>query len=306
MQGDKMDFYKKIIKNKETRFKILGLLKFVPDKTMVKIHYFIKFGRKLNLKTPSRYTEKVQWYKLFYRDPLMKNCADKFLVREYVKEKGFENILNELYEVFEKPEDISFENLPKKFILKLSNGSSTNFICDDKNSTDITCVKDKFKKFISQSESKVGREWVYYAIDKPVIIAERLLEDKTELNGQLRDYKILCFNGKVEYIICVAGRHTPEYCHVVYDANWNKQDVIIGNSSAEANYDKPCGFDDMKMIAERLSEDFPAARVDLYNIEGKIYFGEITFFPWSGYQNFYPDQFDYVLGEKFLLPKKNN
>lgn len=301
-----MDFYKKIIRNKRLRFKIISMFKFVPDEPMLKFQYRMKLGRTLNLDNPKRYTEKLQWYKLHYRDPKMQICADKYSVRAYVEEKGLGHILNDLYATFESPEDICFDNLPDKFILKLSNGSSTNLVCEDKDSMDLETVKKQFKAFFMQSGSSAGREWVYRKEQKPIIVAEKFLEDPNEAHGALRDYKILCFNGKVEYIICVAGRYTKDYCHIVYDADWNKIDVKIGDSSFEGNYEKPETFDEMKKIAETLSADFPAARIDLYSIEGKIYFGEITFFPWSGYQRFYPDSFDYELGEKFVLPEKNN
>lgn len=288
------------------RFKILSMLRFIPDKPMLKLQYRIKNGRKLNLENPERYTEKIQWYKLFYRDPVMQQCADKYLVREYVKSKGLENILNELYDVFEKPEDISLDNLPEEFVLKLSNGSSTNYICEDKGKANIDEIKTMFKNFKNQSGASAGREWVYASDEEPVIVAEKFLKDPSNENGALRDYKILCFGGTPEYIICVDGRHTDHYCHVVYDAEWNKQDVVIGESSAAANYEKPKNFCEMLEIAKKLSEDFPAARVDLYNIGGKIIFGEITYFPWSGYMKFEPDSFDLEMGEKFILPEKNN
>ena len=298
--------YKKIFKNKKMRFKILSALRFVPDKLMLKIQYRIKFGRKLDLKNPKRYTEKIQWYKLNYRNPNMQVCADKCKVREYVKSKGLEHILNDLYAVFKTPEEISFDYLPNEFILKLSNGSSTNVVIEDKSVADIKTIKAKFIDFKKQSGASAGREWCYKSSDAPVIVAERLLRDRNNENGSLRDYKILCFNGEPAYIICVDGRYTDHYCHVVYDTDWNKQNVIIGESSAAANYERPEKLDEMLEYARVLSEEFPVARIDLYCIDGNIYFGEITFFPWSGYMYFKPDGFDYELGKYFLLPEKNN
>ena len=298
-----MDFYKKIFRSKRMRFKIMSALRFVPDKPMLKFQYRIKCGRAPNLKDPQRYTEKIQWYKLFYRDPVMQQCADKYLVREYVKSKGLESILNELYAVFASPEDIGFEGLPDRFVLKLSNGSSTNLLIKDKSSYDLKIVKQTFRDFYAQSASLAGREWVYMNDRKPVVVAEQYLEDPDKADGTLRDYKILCFGGKPAYIICVDGRYTDQYCHVVYDTDWKKQDVIIGHSSAAADYERPETLERMLEIAEILSKDFPAARIDLYSIQGRIYFGEITFFPWSGYMNFYPDSFDYTLGSKFILPQ---
>ena len=298
-----MDFYKKIIKSKKTRFLILSMLRFIPDKPMLKLQYRIKCGRPLNLKEPKRYTEKIQWYKLNYRDPLMRRCADKYQVRSYIEEKGLGYILNDLYEVFPNPESLKLDKLPERFVLKLSNGSSTNLLVENKAELDLDQVRQKFRDFCAQAGSSAGREWVYRG-GQPVIVAEQYLTDPNQSNGALRDYKILCFNGEPEYIICVDGRYTDHYCHVVYDAKWNKQDVIIGESSAAANYERPSNLDEMLQIARTLSTDFPAVRVDLYSIEGRIYFGELTFFPWSGYMHFTPDAFDLEMGDKFVLPEK--
>lgn len=297
--------YKKILKSKKLRFKILSLLRVVPDRPMLKLQYKIKHNRKLDLKNPQRYTEKLQWYKLYYRNPLMVQCADKYLVREYIKSKGLEGILNELYDVFETPDDISLDKLPERFVLKLSNGSSTNYVCKDKTECNLDEVKQKFRDYDAQRKSSAGREWVYEN-GKSVIVAEKYLEDPSNHNNELCDYKILCFNGKPEYTICVCGRHTETYHHVVYDDKWNKVDVEIGDTTNAVDYKKPEKFDEMMEIARTLSADFPAARIDLYLIKGKIYFGEITFFPWSGYMHFKPDRFDVELGEKFVLPERNN
>lgn len=297
-----MDFYKKIIKNKNTRFKILSALRFIPDEPMLRLQYRIKCGRNLNLKDPKRYTEKIQWYKLYYRDPVMQQCADKYQVRKYIESKGLGYLLNDLYDVFETPEDIRLDPLPEQFVLKLSNGSGTNLLCRDKTELQLPEVQQKFRDFLVQSGSSAGREWVYSG-GKKVIVAEKLLEDPNRPGQDLRDYKILCFNGEPEYIICVDGRYTDHYCHVVYDTGWNKQDVVIGQSSNTANYRKPETLEEMLEIARILSRDFPAVRIDLYDIGGKIVFGEMTYFPWSGYMKFEPDEFDFVLGEKFKLKK---
>ena len=297
-----LDFYKKIFKNKKLRFQILSLLRVVPDRTMLKLQYRIKCGRTLDLREPKRYTEKIQWYKLNYRDPLMQRCADKYQVRSYLEEKGLGHILNDLYAVFPDPDSLTLDHLPERCILKLSNGSSTNMLVENKADLDIDQVRQKFRDFYAQAGSNAGREWVYHG-GKPVIVAEQYLTDPGNTNGSLRDYKILCFNGEPEFIICVDGRYTDDYCHVVYDTNWNKQDVVIGESSAAVDYECPGNFEEMLQIARTLSADFPAVRVDLYSIQGKIYFGELTYFPWSGYMRFKPDEFDFVLGEKFLIPE---
>ena len=157
-----MDFYKKIFKNKNTRFRILSALRFVPDEPMLRLQYRIKCGRQLNLKEPRRYTEKIQWYKLNYRDPVMRQCADKYTVRDYVASKGLGDILNELYAVYERPEDICLADLPESFVLKVSNGSSTNLLVEDKSVEDEAKIKAMFADFhisMTAVDSSLGKPW---------------------------------------------------------------------------------------------------------------------------------------------------
>lgn len=295
-----MDSYKKILKNKYTRFFILYLLRFIPDKLMLRIQYWIKFKRKLDLKNPKRFTEKIQAYKLFYKNEKMVRCSDKYLVREYIKEKGLEGILNELYCVFDSPEQIDLSVLPDKFVLKVSNGSGTNLICRDKSKLDLNKVKNDFKKYYTKIKANTGREWPYMK-SKSVIVAEKLLEDSSKENIPPTDYKIFCYNGKPEYVICISDRYTDKVNHLVYDTNWNKQHVISEGAYLDADEPRPENLDEMLRVASILSEEFPFARIDLYSVENKIIFGEITFYPWSGYMEFEPEEFDFVLGEKFNL-----
>lgn len=299
-----MNFYKKIIKSKKMRFQILRMLRFIPDKQMLELQYYIKHKRKLNLKNPQRYTEKVQWYKLYYRDPVMQQCVDKYRVRAYVEQKGLGAILNELYTVFESPEEITLRDLPNKFVMKSSNGSGTNFLCKDKSLYTDAQVQSMFRDFFAQSSASAGREWVYSGL-RPVIIAEQYLEDSAQHNNDICDYKFLCFNGKPEYIVYDADRFT-DHKRNIYDTNWNDLHVTAEYPCADEVPDKPENLSEMLEIARILSADFPAVRVDLYSIQGKIYFGELTFFPWSGYVQYNPDSFDFELGEKFILPEKNN
>ena len=299
-----MDFYKKVFRSKKLRFGILSLFRFVPDKTMLKMQYRIKCGRKLNLKRPLRFTEKIQWYKLYYRNPKMGVCADKYLVRTYLKERGYGDLLNELYAVFDSPDDIDLSVLPDSFVLKLTNGSGTNLIVRDKSQYDTEKVRELFRDFVRQSAAVAGREWCYH-VHKPVIIAEKLLEDLSTENGAADDYKILCFNGDPQVIIRVTQRYTEKVNHLTYDVGWNQIKVDFEKSRSNETSDKPQTLNKMLLIARDLSEDFPFARVDLYSIQDRIYFGEITFFPWSGYMRFEPDSFDIELGEKFVLPEKN-
>lgn len=284
---------------------ILRFLRIIPDKQMLKLQYRIKFKRKLDLKAPRRFTEKMQWYKLFWRDSLMPVCSDKYAVRKFVERKGLSDILNELYCVFEKPSDIDIKKLPDKFVLKLSNGCKANLICRDKSKLNSEKIKRDFKVYVSEVKANSGREWPYTK-SKPVIVAEKLLEDEAHINNAVNDYKIFCYGGKPTYIICVSDRYTDKCNHLVYDTSWKKISVSFENSRKDEDEPKPENLTQMLEIAAKLSKDFPFARIDLYNINGKIIFGEITFYPWSGYMEFCPDEFDFVLGEHFVLPEKKD
>lgn len=295
-----MDEYKKIFKNKKLRYGILSFLRFIPDRQMLKLQYWIKFKRKLDLKSPKRFTEKIQWYKLYYKNDIMPSCSDKYMVREYIKSKGLEHILNDLYCVYERPEDIKLSELPEKFVMKLSNGSGTNLLCRDKSKLIEDDVIREFKDFVFKVKANLGREWPYIKV-KPRIVVERLLEDETHINNAVNDYKIFCYNGKPEYVICVSDRYSDRCNHLVYDTEWNKVRVASEDARIDEDSPKPENLDEMLAIAAKLSEDFPFARIDLYSVAGKVYFGEITFYPWSGYMEFEPDEFDFVLGEKFVL-----
>lgn len=298
-----MNGYKKIISSQKTRFAILRMLKFVPDKAMVKLQYRIKLKRKLNLKNPKRYTEKIQWYKLYYRNPVMMECVDKYGVRNYVKRKGLEHILNSLYQVVDDPEQIQFEALPDQFVMKTTNGSGTNILVKDKKQLNISETKKKLQDFLNMAEASAGREWAYGGSSKKIII-EELLEDPSNQDKGISDYKFLCFHGEPVYVVYDKDRFS-DHKRNFYDIDWNYIKVDSDCPCFEDSIAKPENYEEMVQIAKVLSEDFPAVRVDLYNINGKIYFGELTFYPWSGYVQYTPDSFDFELGKYFVLPEKN-
>lgn len=293
--------YKKLLPSREIRLKIINLFNFIPDKIMINIQYFIKTGRKLNLRNPKRYTEKSQWYKLYYRNSLMTHCADKYGVRQYAKSKGLDKILIPLYGVYDLPEHIDFDKLPKNFVLKTTNSSHTNYICKDKNQLNIEFVKGLYSNWLDSKSFKSGREWPYYNI-KPRIICEKYLDSN---NGDLIDYKFMCFNGKVEYLFVNSERNSDEGMKFgIYNRDFQLLPFRRKRlRDIDEDFDKPANYDEMVKIAEILSDDFPHVRVDLYNISGEIYLGEMTFFHGSGYIEFEPDEFDYILGGKFILPK---
>ncbi|MBG9544834.1 carbonic anhydrase [Cytobacillus firmus] len=249
---------------------------------------------------PKRYTEKLQWCKIHYSTPLMSKCSDKFEVREYIQSKGCANILNELYGVFSDVNEIDFNKLPNSFVLKANNGSGTNVFVKDKNSINIEEVKRELKSWLRPKKGSVYREMHYCDIE-PKIVIEKLLKDNNNPDESINDYKFLCFNGEAKYVVLDVDRFS-KHKRNIYDTQWNYLGIDTDCRSFGDVVPKPEGLEEMLKVANILSRDFPAVRVDLYWIDGRVYFGEMTFFPWSGFVNFSPDNFDFVMGEKFKLP----
>ncbi|WP_195438754.1 ATP-grasp fold amidoligase family protein [Parabacteroides goldsteinii] len=291
--------YKKIIPNRHLRLTILRKLEWIPDTCMIYLQYWIHTGRILSFKNPKRYTEKIQHYKCFYRNLDMKRCVDKYEVREYLKERGFEKYLNKLYGVYNSVFDINFDLLPQSFVIKTTDGGGNTgvFICRDKNSIKKQNIIDKFGSLIDNGKKSPGREWAYYGIKRQIIV-EQLLINNDRPNIDIDDYKFLCFNGKVKYIWIDIDRNI---CHKrnFYDTNWKKIDVECEYPTSDKNITPPPMLSEMIDLAEKLSKDFPHVRVDLYNVNHKIIFGELTFYSSSGYTSFIPDNFDFELGKLF-------
>lgn len=300
--------YKDLIKSRKIRIKIMQFLSFVPDELMVKIQYKIKTGRKLNLKEPQRFTEKLQWYKLHYRDPLMAQCVDKYDVRKYVKDCGLEYILNEIYGIYEDPDDVDFNILPKQFVIKdtLGGGGNSVIIVRDKLSMDVNKVKKQMKEWVEEPTNKKhpGREWVYEGRKHRIIIEKYIESD--EADGGLIDYKFFCAYGETKNIYVIADRDMGNGAGVaIYDENFLKLDVLrVDERPLEREIIKPDNFEELLNISRKLACVFPEARVDLYNHNGEVIFGEITFFDGSGYMTFEPDEFDFVMGSKFKIVNK--
>ncbi|WP_318617955.1 ATP-grasp fold amidoligase family protein [Sporosarcina sp. YIM B06819] len=299
-----MNFYKKIIRNPKTRYKLLDLLEFIPDRAMVNIQYRIKTGHKLNLRNPKRYTEKIQWYKLYYHDSRITLCSDKYTVRSYVESKGLKGYLNELYAVYDGVEDIDFDKLPNSFAIKVTTGSGTNIFVKDKTTINENSIRLQLKEWMDRSKKSYGREWGYYNCTRRIIV-EKLIE--RDSSNDLPDYKFFCFNGKV-YCLYTMIDYTDNHENGklgFFDKDFN-QLPFRRNDYGKINrkIPKPINFEKMVEIAEILSDGFPHVRVDFYNIDGQIIFGEMTFYNASGYTRFIPDDYDFVLGDQFVLPEK--
>lgn len=308
MKGNRRMDYKKIIKDRERRMRILQCFRFIPDKQMIKLQYRIKTGRKLNLKSPKRFTEKLQWYKLYYRNPLMCQCVDKYDVREYVKSKGLKLILNECYGIYENVDEIDFQSLPKQFVIKdtLGGGGTSVIIVKNKDIFNLNSAKSKMQKWVEIPECYIddGREWPYYSGRKHRIIIEKYIEADEHLGG-LIEYKFFCFNGKVHYLYVLVDRELGRGVSLgIFDEKFNKLPYSrVDERPLLRTIEKPDNYQNMIDIAETLSADFPHARIDLFNQDNHICFGEITFFDGSGYMEFTPDAFDYEIGGKFILPQ---
>lgn len=300
--------YKKIIRSRKTRNLILRFLSFIPDKTMIKLQYRLKFGRKLNLENPQRFTEKLQWYKLYYRTPLMRQCVDKYDVRDYVKSCGLENILIPFIGIYDNAADVDFEKLPKECVIKdtLGGGGNAVILCRDKNTLDQDVAAAQMKEWVKSTTSyKVGgREWPYGGKKHRIIIEEML--PSSEETGGLIDYKFFCFNGEPGVVYVIADRKVGEKAGFgIFTPEYEKLDVVrCDEKPLERNVPKPKVYDQMMDISRKLSAPFPEVRIDLYCVGDKIYFGEMTFYDGSGYMSFDPDEFDYKMGKMFELPKE--
>lgn len=295
-----MNEYKKIFKSAKMRRNILSFLAFVPDKLMLSIQYKIKLGRWPDLINPQRFTEKIQWYKMNYRNPVLKQCVDKYEVREFVKSKGLEDILVQLYAKFDSFEQIDWKVLPNSFVMKTTNGGGglNVIICPDKTQIDYKKVKEQLacRKYKARTG---GREWAYYDIESGIIVEELLVNEENPEVG-VNDYKIFCYNGKPKYIIVDVDRYNGHKRNF-YDTQWNNLHVTSDCPASDREIPRPENLDDMLMVASKLSEDFPFVRVDLYSIGNKVYFGELTFYPWSGYVQYTPDKYDFEFGKDFNL-----
>lgn len=296
--------YKKIIKSQKLRLKILEFLSFLPDDFTIKYQYFIRTGRFVNLKNPKRYSEKIQWYKLNYRTPLISQCSDKYAVREYVQSKGLGHILNELYAAYDRVDDIDFSTLPQSFAMKANNGSGTNYFVTDKNSEDENNLRNIAYEWIKNKKKSVAGEWCYENIPAKIIFEKLLPRDS---RNDLPDYKFFCFNGE-PFCLYTMIDYTDNHDNGklgFYDMEFNQLPCRrMDFAPITQKLDKPKNFEKMVEYARILSEDFPHVRVDFYNIDGDIIFGELTFHNGSGYVEFEPDEFDFEMGEKFVLPLK--
>ncbi len=270
------------------------MLRFLPDKLYLKLYYFLIFKKRLDLKNPQTLNEKLQWLKLYDKNIEYVKLVDKYEVKEYIaKMIGKEYVIPTLG-VYNSFDEIDFEMLPNQFVLKCTHDSGGIVICKDKKTFDIDSARKKMNKCLKRKFFYVGREWPYKSV-KPRIIAEKYLVDESGI--ELKDYKIFCFNGKAEYVEVDFNRAIRHKLNT-YDFDWNP--LNFGDKSPNdynANIKKPKKLAEMRKIAEKLSKDMVFLRVDFYSIEDKIYIGELTLYPGSGFINFNPSEVDLKYGK---------
>ncbi len=278
-------------------------LKFKED--VIKKQFKKRLGYELNLDNPKTFNEKIQWLKLYYNDPLMTKCADKYLVREFIKDIIGEEYLIPLIGVWDRPEDIDFNILPNQFVLKVNWGSGQNIIVKDKSILNIKDTINQLKEWmkIQNNNYYSSFEWQYKNI-KPKIICEKYIE---QLDGQLYDYKVFCFNGIPSYIQVDTDRYV-NHTRSIYDIYWNSIDCRYVFNTINIKIIKPS--DDLLKkiyrISTILSQYFIFLRVDYYIVNDIIFIGEITFSPDNGMGKFEPIEWDYKFGELLELPKNKN
>lgn len=287
--------------SKNTRRSLYKILDLLPDKTVVRLQYYASLGRFPNLKNPERFTEKLQWYKLNYRTPLMTQCADKYKIRFYLKDKGYEDFSPELYQVCDTFEEIDFDKLPEAFAIKCNNSSGTNIFIKDKSKMNLDEVAEEVRSWKKVKTISAGREWAYENIEQKIVVEELLISHDGTQQDSLNDYKFLCFNGEPK-LLWVDMDRTTNHKRAFLDMDWNMLDVTSNRTKTDEFIPKPYGFERMVEVARDISKDFPFVRVDFYSVNEKLYVGELTFYPWSGCVEFTPDSFDFELGSYFTLP----
>lgn len=282
--------------------KLKYALRFLPDEIYLKLYFYMTLKRKLDFNHPKTLNEKLQWLKFNDRTPLHSLVSDKYAVRDYIEQELDEKYLVPLIDKWETVEEIDFDKLPAQYVLKCNHDSGGLVICKDKTCLNQKNAIKKLKKSLSRKFYYVGREWQYKNI-KPMVICEELLLDKE--GNTPADYKISCFNGKADNVMVCTGRFTEEGVKFYFfDKEWNFLPYNKGDEKLPSGFTlpKPDNLEEMFEIAEKLSKPFYYARIDLYNIDGKIYFSEITLCPNSGFDSDITYETDRLFGDKLHIP----
>lgn len=293
----------KFLTKEDYRFLVLtgrGKMAHLSPKVFLNKMYQIQMGYELNINPPVLYTEKLQWLKLYDHRPEYTRMVDKYEVKQYVADRIGEEYVIPLLGVWERVEDIDFSSLPERFVLKTTHDSGGIVICKDKSQFDISSAKKKLRYFWKRDYYAQNREWPYKNVPHR-IIAEEYMEDSRQ--GELRDYKFFTFGGepKVLYIAQGRGRGEPTVADF-FDMDFNHLSFTIDHDMASVPPEKPINFELMKTLAAKLSKGTPQLRVDFYEVDGRVYFGEMTFFHCSGMASFHPEEWNRIFGDWVTLP----
>lgn len=289
----------KKLRNYVVRANEKGFFHWLPDKPCLCLLYWARMGSRLNLKNPRTFNEKLQWLKLYNRRPEYTTMVDKYEVKAYVASVIGEEYIIPTLGVWDRFEDIDFDALPDRFVLKCTHDSGGLVIVRDKSQLDRKAAKSKIERSLQNDYYLHGREWPYKNI-KPRIIAEQYMSDggdQTDI-GDLTDYKCMCFHGNVENIFTMSERYSESGLKLtVFDKDWNRLSLGRNGSRSKEEIARPKNLEKMILLAEKLSQGIPFLRVDFYEVAGKLYFGELTFFPASGMKHFSPESWDLELGQ---------
>src|SRR5690625_734038 len=280
---------------------IIKKMKYLPPPLYVKYYYAYYTGKKLDLKNPVKFNEKIQWMKVYYQPDILTKLVDKYHVRDYVKKKIGSKYLNELIAVYDHAKEVKFDALPKQFVLKGTHGCHFNLIVPDKAQLNKLKARFLMHKWMRKNQYyRGGLEWAYKNV-KPRIIAEAFLKEKGKTG--LNDYKFFCFNGEPLFVQ-VDVEIEANIHRRFYDMQWNPLPFAKSQKvpSLKEDIQMPLAFEEMKAIARKLADKFPFVRVDLYAIREKIIFGELTFYPSDGRSEFIPEKYNRIWGHKIKLP----
>ena len=276
----------------------------ISDKAKIKLMYKKKINKKIDLKNPKTFNEKLQWLKLYDRNPEYTKMVDKYEVKQYIKEKIGQEYIIPTLGVWESFDEIDFDKLPNKFVLKCTHDSGGIVICKDKTKLNLRNAKTKINKSLRRNYYKAHREWPYKNV-KHRIIAEEYVEDAT---GGLADYKVYAFDGKCDYVMACTDREKGDTKFVYYDRNWNMIREFTNHAMQYGDnikIDKPKTLDRMFEFAEELSRGIPFVRVDFYEVNGKLYFGELTFYPSAGFDKKRRPECEAMLTENLKIANKD-
>lgn len=272
---------------------------FIPDKLYLSVRYYLKFNKLINWDNPKNFCEKLQWLKLYNRKPEYTMLVDKVKVKNYVATLIGEEYIIPTIGVWDNPNDIDFDKLPNQFVLKCNHNSGLGMcICRDKEKLDVGDVRRKLRKGLKQNYYLTGREWPYKNVERK-ILGEKFMTDGS--NTDLNDYKFYCFNGEPLIVMISSGRYSGDLRFDYYNMNWEKLSLTWDRPNSNIEHIKPVCFDEMKKICQILSSKIPHVRVDLYVINSKPYFGEMTFFDSSGFCYFEEEQWNNQLGQYIEL-----